>query len=45
MMAGFFDDSDIEEYHSGFRNVALLDDDDKQHIQSEIDYFVKKKEG
>ena len=45
MMAGFFDDSDIEEYHSGFRNVALLDDDDKQHIQAEIDYILKKKEG
>ena len=45
MMAGFFDDSDIEEYHSGFRNVALLDDEDKQHIQAEIDYILKKKEG
>ena len=45
MMAGFFDNSDIEEYHSGFRNVALLDDDDKQHIQAEIDYILKKKEG
>ena len=37
--------SDIEEYHSGFRNVALLDDEDKQHIQAEIDYILKKKEG
>ena len=45
MMAGFFDDSDIEEYHSGFRNVSLLDDEDKQHIQAEIDYILKKKEG
>ena len=45
MMAGFFDDSDIEEYHFGFRNVALLDDEDKQHIQAEIDYILKKKEG
>ena len=45
MMAGFFDNSDIEEYHSGFRNVALLDDEDKQHIQAEIDYILKKKEG
>ena len=35
--------SDIEEYHSGFKNVALLDDEDKQHIQSEIDYILKKK--
>ncbi len=43
MMAGLFDESDIEEYHSGFRNVALLDDEDKQHVQSEIDYILKKK--
>ena len=44
-MAGLFDNSDIEEYHSGFRNVALLDGEDKQHIQAEIDYILKKKEG
>ncbi len=43
MMAGLFDESDIEEYHSCFRNVALLDDEDKQHVQSEIDYILKKK--
>ena len=43
LMAGMFDVSDIEEYHSGFKNVALLDDEDKQHIQSEIDYILKKK--
>ena len=43
LMAGMFDASDIEEYHSGFKNVALLDDEDKQHIQSEIDYILKKK--
>ena len=45
MMAGLFGDSDIEEYHSEFRNVALLDSDDKQHIQAEIDYILKKNEG
>ncbi len=43
MMAGLFEESDIEEYHSGFKNVALLDDEDKQHVQSEIDYILKKK--
>lgn len=43
MMAGLFDESDIEEYHSGFKNVALLDNEDKQHVQSEIDYILKKK--
>ena len=45
MMAGFFDESDIEEYHSGFKNVSLLSDEDKRHIQAEIDYILKKKEG
>lgn len=43
--AGFFSESDIEEYQSCFRNVILLDDEDKQHIQSEIDYILRKKEG
>ena len=43
LMAGLFDASDIEEYHSGFKNVALLDDEDKQHVQSEIDYILRKR--
>lgn len=43
LMAGLFDTSDIEEYHSGFKNVALLDDEDKQHVQSEIDYILRKR--
>ena len=43
MMAGLFNESDIEEYHSSFKNVALLDDEDKKHVQSEIDYILKKK--
>ena len=41
--AGLFVYADIEEYTSGFRNIALLDDEDKQHVQSEIDYIVKRK--
>jgi transcriptional regulator with XRE-family HTH domain len=45
MMAGFFDESDMEEYHSGFRNVDLLGEDDKQHVQAEIDFILTKKEG
>jgi hypothetical protein len=35
----------MEEYHSGFRNVDLLGEDDKQHVQAEIDFILKKKEG
>ena len=42
-MAGLFKEADIEGYKAGFRNVALLDDEDKQHIQSQIDYIVKRK--
>ena len=43
LLAGLFDVSDIEEYHSGFKNVALLDDEDKRHVQSEIDYILRKR--
>lgn len=43
IMAGLFERADIEEYTVGFRNIALLDDEDKQHVQSEIDYIVKRK--
>lgn len=43
IMAGLFEEAEIEGYRAGFRNVALLDDEDKQHIQSQIDYIVKRK--
>ena len=43
IIAGLFAYEDIEEYNAGFRNIALLDDEDKQHIQSEIDYIIKRK--
>ena len=43
IMAGLFKEADIEGYKAGSRNVALLDDEDKQHIQSQIDYIVKRK--
>lgn len=45
LMANLFDVSDIEEYHSCFKNVALLDEEDIQHIQAEIDYILKRKRG
>ena len=44
LMAGLFNESDIEEYHSSFKNVSLLDEEDKNHIQSEIDFILKRKE-
>ena len=43
LKAGLMDEADIEEYCSGFRNVDLLNEEDKQHVQSEIDYIVKRK--
>ena len=43
MMAGLFGNSEIEEYHSSFRNVAMLNDEDKQHIQAEIHFILKRK--
>lgn len=45
LYAGLFSESDIEEYHSCFKNVSGLSNEDKQHIQSEIDYILKMKEG
>lgn len=43
IISGLLKESDIEEYKVGFRNVDLLDEEDKQHIQSQIDYIVKRK--
>ena len=43
LMTGLFTADDIEQYHSGFKNVELLDEEDIHHIQSEIDYIIKTK--
>lgn len=43
IMAEIITEADIEEYKAGFRNTALLDNEDKEQIQSQIDYFVKRK--
>ena len=43
IMAGFLDSSDLEEYRSGFKNISMLDSDEKSHIQDEIDFIIKKK--
>ena len=42
-MAGFLETSDLEEYQSGFKNTSMLDSEEKNHIQSEIDFIIKKK--
>lgn len=43
IMAGFLETSDLEEYRSGFKNTSMLDYDEKKHIQSQIDFIIKKK--
>ena len=43
IMAGFLEASDLEEYRSGFKNTSMLDSDEKNHIQSQIDFIIKKK--
>ncbi len=43
IMTGLFTPNDMEQYHSGFKNIELLDANDIQHVQSEIDYIIKLK--
>ena len=43
IMAGFLETSDLEEYQSGFTNTSMLDPEEKNHIQSQIDFIIKKK--
>lgn len=44
IMAGYLDASDLEEYRSGFKNTELLDDEEKQHIQDQIDFINRRKD-
>lgn len=41
--AGFLTPSDLPEYQSEFQGISLLDDDEKQHIQEEINFINRKK--
>lgn len=43
IMAGFLETSDLEEYRSGFKNTSMLDSEEKNHVQSEINFIIKKK--
>lgn len=43
IMAGYLDTSDLEEYRSGFKNIELLDSEEKKHIQDQIDFINRKK--
>lgn len=44
IMAGYLDASDLEEYRSGFKNTELLDNEEKQHVQEEIDFINRRKD-
>ena len=46
IMAGILEVSDLEEYRSGFKNTSMLDSEEKNHIQSQIDFIIEiKKKG
>lgn len=41
IMAGYLDESDLEEYQLVFKNADLLDDEEKQSVQTQIDLLTK----
>lgn len=45
IMAGYLDESDLLNYQLVFKNADLLDEEEKQNIQTQIDFFIKRKAG
>lgn len=41
--AGYLSPSDLPEYFSEFSGLSLLDEDEKKHIQDEINFLNRKK--
>ena len=41
IMAGYLDESDLSDYHLVFKNTDLLNEEEKQSIQTQIDLFTK----
>lgn len=41
--AGYLSPSDLPEYSSEFSGLSLLDEDEKKHIQDEINFLNRKK--
>lgn len=41
LVAGYLDNESLSSYKRTFRGVELLTDDEKQHIQKQIDLFTK----
>ncbi len=41
IMAGYLDESDLSDYQLIFKNTDLLNEEEKQSIQTQIDLFTK----
>lgn len=41
IMAGYLDESDLSDYQRVFKNTDLLNEEEKQSIQTQIDLFTK----
>ena len=41
IMAGYLDESDLSDYQLVFKNTDLLNEEEKQSIQTQIDLFTK----
>ncbi len=41
IMAGYLDESDLSDYQLVFRNADLLDEEEKQSVQTQIDLLTK----
>lgn len=42
--AGYMDSSDLMEYQLCFKGINKLDNDEKQHIQEQIDFMISRKQ-
>lgn len=45
IMAGYLDENDLSDYQLVFKNADLLDEEEKQNIQTQIDLLTKRKAG
>lgn len=43
VLADYLNEEDIQEYQFVFQGAASLDDEEKQHIQAQIDFLNKKR--
>ncbi len=41
IMAGYLDETDLSEYRLVFKNADLLNDEEKQSVQTQIDLLTK----